>query len=72
MDEKLTSEDEDFFGVEFSSGEVGTEIIGKEVEVDEIAWPTLLFDEFLEEAMGLAALLHEILGILELWAENPL
>ena len=24
LDEKLTSEDEDFFGVEFSSGEVGT------------------------------------------------
>ena len=24
MDEKLTSEDENFFGVEFSSGEVGT------------------------------------------------
>ena len=49
-----------------------TEIIGEEEEVDEIAWPMLLFDEFLEEAMGLAALLHEILGILELWAENPL
>jgi hypothetical protein len=32
----------------------------------------LLFDEFLEEAIGLAALLHEILGILELWAEKPL
>ena len=34
LDEKLTSEDENFFGVEFSSGDVGTKIIGKEEEVD--------------------------------------
>ena len=77
-----SSEDgDDFLGVvvlEFPmlelslSGEVGTEIIGEDEEVDEmVAWPILLTEEFFE-VIGKALLLHEILGILELCAENPL
>ena len=71
-----SSEEDDFLGVLelFSwSGDVGAEIIGDEDEVDDTTWPTLLTEEFLEVSiMGKTALLHEILGILELWAENPL
>ena len=71
-----SSEEDDFLGVlELLSwsGDVGAEIIGEDEDVDDMAWPTLLTEEFLEVSItGKTALLHEILGILELWAENPL
>ena len=65
------------------SGEVGAEMIGDELEVDETKFSEEVDEVFVASADGLVTEIlveiefgraesQEILGMLELWAENPL